>query len=288
MGIAFTCPECGKSYELDPVLAGKSFACECGAVTDVPAASTVPKTCPKCHAEVPEGNILCTACGTNLKTGRSVAEEQDDANEFTFGARYGRLTVKLAVLLFVLALGALAYRQFTRKPYGVASSHPLGTPAALEAHFTRMGMALERDEQGEGAASGIRLRKFVDETTEAESRGALMEYVYLATDEAGHIRALGGVFHTLDPAIPSPQPRVTQFLRQYLETIGWTEPRFERESAPGGLLPTSRDVAQIETAGFRGKWIQAAGSALIASYEEVVVVRPEDPLTLFEGLGLAP
>lgn len=53
-------------------LAGKKARCPCGGVVPIPAAKVV-GACPGCGAMLSHGDVLCTTCGMDLRTGRRLA-----------------------------------------------------------------------------------------------------------------------------------------------------------------------------------------------------------------------
>jgi len=286
MSVSFPCPECGVEHDLDPSLVGKKFACACGTVTEVEGGGDAPTSCPACHAEVPQGNVLCTSCGHNLQTGQQLSVDSRDDEAPSFWEKHGRLVVRLVILLILASGATFVYLQVTKKHYGIRSSLPLGTVAAVEAHIGKMGLELVTERSATGAAGVASLKKYKDARTEDESKGVMLEHVYLAAGEDGSMRAIGGSFHTIDPSVPSPQPPIGQFLRHYLTEVGCGKPCFEIQKGGSGMFGATQYAADFKGSGFQGRWVQVEGSGLIATSDEVVIVRTGTEPGVFKELGL--
>ena len=97
------CGTCSASYRWKPELAGRKAKCKCGKAVifpkdkpapvvesgemdlvprpdlHEPAKKTAPAgpPCPHCNAKVAPNAIICTSCGTNLKTGKKVGSSTD-------------------------------------------------------------------------------------------------------------------------------------------------------------------------------------------------------------------
>ncbi|MBN2560761.1 MAG: hypothetical protein JXQ75_07520 [Phycisphaerae bacterium] len=98
MSISVQCKSCHKRVKAPDRLAGKRARCKCGAVLAIPDPERVNEIaglsllqdvdsggpiegacCPSCQALMPEGSVLCTSCGFNVKSGRRLAVSVDDA-----------------------------------------------------------------------------------------------------------------------------------------------------------------------------------------------------------------
>jgi hypothetical protein len=105
MSAIIACDSCGKKFKAPAHLAGKRVRCKCGSAIAIPAALSldhvalavpeeldlssasglisasgfIPEAghattpCPSCDAAMPEGAVLCTACGFNTTTGKQMA-----------------------------------------------------------------------------------------------------------------------------------------------------------------------------------------------------------------------
>ena len=178
MSLSFTCPECDTEHDLPQSMVGKKFACSCGAVLEIEAASVTAATCPACEEEIPAGNVLCTNCGYNVETGRSVAATGDYEDGATVWENY------------------------------------------------------------------------------------------------------------VDPAVPSPQPPVGQFLRHYLSTLGCATTSFESEGGGGGMFSAAVSRAEISADSCHGRWEQTEGIGLIATHDRLVVASSGLDVDVFKDLGL--
>jgi hypothetical protein len=106
MPILVQCNGCGKRIKAPDRLAGKRAKCKCGAILAIPAAqpagqvaaaqtgpqpATHPSaneaTCPDCQAPMPDGAVLCTACGFNVQSGQRLSLSVDDAPSSTKRSR---------------------------------------------------------------------------------------------------------------------------------------------------------------------------------------------------------
>lgn len=104
MAVVVQCKSCGVRARAKDQLAGKRVRCKCGAVLAIPkieppddvaelsvlegldgsgAPAESETRCPGCLALMPDGAVLCTACGYNTQTGRRLAVTVDDGNPRT-------------------------------------------------------------------------------------------------------------------------------------------------------------------------------------------------------------
>ncbi len=98
MPIVVQCNGCGKRIKAPDRLAGKRAKCKCGVILAIPTArpadqvaaaqpspppagppSANEPTCPDCQAPMPDGAVLCTACGFNVQSGQRLSLSVDDA-----------------------------------------------------------------------------------------------------------------------------------------------------------------------------------------------------------------
>src|SRR5689334_16759136 len=118
MSIRFSCAQCGKAFAVGEQFAGKRVKCNgCGVLMTVPAATaalaatgvTPPPlpgdACPACHGSLPQGAVLCTACGFDLRTGRRLTTRTEPPPPYLMGTDPSRVVWGvLGALALVAAL----------------------------------------------------------------------------------------------------------------------------------------------------------------------------------------
>jgi hypothetical protein len=122
IGQDVVCESCGRRFAWKTQLAGKRVKCKCGVVLSFPEAGErgeegeeVPveagAVCPHCHGQVPPGAVLCTQCGTDLRTGRRLGSQvmKADLRAARAGSgRRSRALVAVGVCVVILAGMAVA------------------------------------------------------------------------------------------------------------------------------------------------------------------------------------
>ena len=155
--IEFICPKCQNTLLIEEQDAGERVNCpQCGSEVVVPVAGSggdqsvsaeeqpvAPKRCPNCQQEVEAGAVPCVNCGTNLVTGKKLAEPSaDPAQAPNSSPGIGRAIFAAAAVL-VLLLGGLWWMHKRHQAEDQAQELAQNT-AAIEAAFNAMSAHLPR------------------------------------------------------------------------------------------------------------------------------------------------
>jgi len=117
MPIEFNCPYCDAHLSLWDELAGKQGTCpKCkkNIVVPNPKGVYAMMACPNCEAEIPANAVICTKCGTDLKTGAklntqvnqpgAIQKATEESAEQILGMLWRYRFVVAAIVIFFAAV----------------------------------------------------------------------------------------------------------------------------------------------------------------------------------------
>ena len=289
MAIFIQCPECREKYRFENIHGGKSLACKCGKIFEIPAASgdgTDIKQCPFCKTIEAADRVICIECGYNFKTGSKLKTLREDEHiDEHVPVKPGiipKLIPKIIPIakfvvapLVILILAYLIYGAFTGKNYGISKSSPLGTLQKIESELTGSQIVKSPDTKPIPKEFGVegKIYTFTDEALKKASKGFLAESISCAVDSQNRVVGISATFFPPGEGVPTLGSKVYLRMRAYWqkEMEFGKNPQFVSKRIGEGRYSYNVDTAVEKNALVQAKWMkEPAPTALQGSSDTMM------------------